>query len=43
MKRALLLCCALVLFACSRSELAAPERCTEQDAGTPVDPLLLAF
>jgi hypothetical protein len=43
MKRALLLCCALGLLACSRPELAAPERCAEQDAGTPVDPLLLAF
>jgi hypothetical protein len=46
MKRALLLCCALGLLACSRSGHAghaAPERCTEQDAGTPVDPLLLAF
>jgi hypothetical protein len=43
MKRALLLCCALGLTACSRHELAAPERCAEQDAGTPVDPLLLAF
>jgi hypothetical protein len=46
MKRALLLCCALGLLACSRSGQAgraAAERCTEQDAGTPVDPLLLAF
>jgi len=43
MKRALFLCCALGLAACSRPELAAPERCAEQDAGTPVDPLLLAF
>ncbi|HEY5373730.1 MAG TPA: hypothetical protein VIK01_08575 [Polyangiaceae bacterium] len=43
MKRALLLCCALGLVACSRAERPAPERCTEQDAGSPVDPLLLAF
>jgi hypothetical protein len=43
MKRALLLCCALGLLACSRPERAPAERCAEQDAGTPVDPLLLAF
>jgi hypothetical protein len=42
-KRALLLYCVLGLAACSRVERAAPERCAEQDAGTPVDPLLLAF
>ncbi len=43
MKRALLLCCALGLLACGRPQLAASERCAGQDAGTPVDPLLLAF
>ncbi len=43
MKRALLLCCALSLAACSRAERPSPERCSEQDAGSPVDPLLLAF
>ncbi len=43
MKRLLLLCCALGLVACSRAERTAAERCTEQDAGSPVDPLLLAF
>ena len=46
MKCAFLLCClcgALGLSACSRPERGALERCAEQDAGTPVDPLLLAF
>ena len=46
MKRALLsgglLALALSLGSCSRNE-PAPTRCTAQDAGTPVDPLLLAF
>jgi hypothetical protein len=42
-KRVLLLCCALALSACSRPERGAFERCADQDAGTPVDPLLLAF
>ncbi|MEO7033712.1 MAG: hypothetical protein ABI548_07520 [Polyangiaceae bacterium] len=46
MKRALVACVALALAAalaaCSRAEPAAA-RCTQEDAGTPVDPLLLAF
>jgi hypothetical protein len=33
----------LALVACSRAEVAHSERCTGSDAGTPVDPLLLAF
>ena len=45
MKRALLVCALLAcpaLAACSRAEPSAL-RCTPEDAGTPVDPLLLAF
>ena len=45
MKRALLVCALLAcpaLAACSRAEPSAL-RCTPEDAGAPVDPLLLAF
>lgn len=44
MKRALLIVCALFsAVGCSRTGGAAEERCVAADAGTPVDPLLLAF
>ena len=46
MKRALLLAvCLLAQSGCSRalSEREQPARCSELDAGSPVDPLLLAF
>jgi hypothetical protein len=43
MKRALFVCCALLLAACSRSEPSALLQCPALDAGTPVDPILLAF
>jgi hypothetical protein len=33
----------LALVACSRNEASLSERCTSVDAGTPVDPVLLAF
>lgn len=39
----LLLCCALSFGACKRAEVDAAERCGGLDAGTPVDPVLLAF
>jgi hypothetical protein len=43
MKRALLVCCALLLSACSRSEPSPLPSCPGLDAGLPVDPILLAF
>jgi tetratricopeptide (TPR) repeat protein len=44
MKCAVLLSCALLgLSACSRRAAPPAERCAEIDAGTPIDPLLLAF
>jgi hypothetical protein len=43
MKRALLVCCLLLLGACSRSESRPLASCPELDAGSPVDPILLAF
>ncbi|MEI9940426.1 MAG: hypothetical protein WDO69_24695 [Pseudomonadota bacterium] len=43
MKRVLLVCCALLLGACSRSEPGSLASCPALDAGTPVDPILLAF
>ncbi len=43
MKRRLLVCCALLLTACSRSEPSPPASCPALDAGSPVDSVLLAF
>jgi hypothetical protein len=43
MKRALALLFALSLVACSKPEAPPAERCAPADAGTPIDPLLLAF
>jgi hypothetical protein len=43
MKRVLLVSCALLLAACSRSEPNPVGSCPGLDAGTPVDPVLLAF
>jgi hypothetical protein len=43
MKRALLLCLCLCLAACQRERLEDSPRCDAIDAGTPVDPVLLAF
>jgi hypothetical protein len=45
MKRGLLLgfCCCLCLAACKRAGFENSQRCDAIDAGTPVDPLLLAF
>ena len=43
MKRTLLLSCLLLLAACSRSEPSPLGNCPALDAGSPVDPLLLAF
>lgn len=43
MKRAWLCCALLAALGCSRADRAADERCAAVDAGTPVDPLLLAF
>jgi hypothetical protein len=43
MKRALLLCFCLCLAACKRERLEDSARCDAIDAGTPVDPVLLAF
>lgn len=43
MKRALLFALLLGFGACSRASSEPSARCTEFDAGTPVDPLLLAF
>jgi len=43
MKRALLLASALLLAACSKSEPSTLSNCRESNAGTPVDPFLLAF
>jgi hypothetical protein len=43
MKLALLLACCLALAACGHADVSRSEHCTEVDAGTPVDPLLLAF
>ena len=43
MKRACLLLCALLLTACSRSEPSPLAGCPGLDAGSPVDPILLAF
>ena len=43
MRRWLLLSCALLLVACSRSEPSPVGNCPALDAGSPVDPLLLAF
>ena len=43
MKRALLFSLLLGLSACSRTPSEPGNRCAELDAGTPVDPLLLAF
>ena len=43
MRRARLVCCALVLAACSRSEPTPLASCPGLDAGSPVDPILLAF
>jgi hypothetical protein len=42
MKWALLACC-FALAACKREDPGSSERCTATDAGTPVDPVLLAF
>jgi hypothetical protein len=39
---ALIVCC-LALAACKREAVGSAERCSALDAGTPVDPLLLAF
>ena len=43
MRTALLLCGALCLAACSRSEPSPVANCAALDAGAPVDPVLLAF
>jgi hypothetical protein len=43
MKLAALLLCCLALAACKREDVGSSERCSALDAGTPVDPLLLAF
>ena len=43
MRRTLLLSCLLLLAACSRSEPSPLGNCPALDAGSPVDPLLLAF
>ena len=43
MNRALALLLALSLVACSKPEAPPAERCAPADAGTPIDPLLLAF
>ena len=43
MKRALWLALLLALSGCSRAPSEQAARCSELDAGTPVDPLLLAF
>jgi len=44
MKRAwLLVCLALLLSGCSRSEPSAVVGCSALDAGSPIDPILLAF
>ena len=43
MKRALCAVLLLALSGCSRAQHAPAPRCNELDAGTPVDPLLLAF
>jgi tetratricopeptide (TPR) repeat protein len=43
MKRTLLVCGALLLAACSRSEPSSQTLCPALDAGSPVDPILLAF
>jgi tetratricopeptide (TPR) repeat protein len=43
MKRAWLVGCALLLAACSRSEPTPLPSCPGLDAGSPVDPILLAF
>lgn len=43
MKRAALLVCCVLLAACKREAPAGSERCVAVDAGTPVDPILLAF
>lgn len=43
MKRALVLLALLILAACSKREAPPAERCAPPDAGSPIDPLLLAF
>ena len=43
MKRAWLLALLLGVAACARRESEPVQRCAEVDAGSPVDPLLLAF
>jgi len=43
MRRTLLMVSALLLAACSKSEPSALRSCPELDAGTPIDPILLAF
>ena len=43
MKRLLVLLCLLALAACKQAEVEPAERCAAVDAGTPVDPVLLAF
>ncbi|MEI9950879.1 MAG: hypothetical protein WDO74_18365 [Pseudomonadota bacterium] len=43
MKRKLLVCCALLLAACSKAEPSPLASCPALDAGSPVDPILLAF
>ena len=43
MNRGLLVCSALLLAACSRSEPSPLSSCPALDAGSPVDPVLLAF
>jgi hypothetical protein len=43
MRWAALIACCLALAACKREDVTSAERCSALDAGTPVDPLLLAF